>query len=152
MKIINTIIVIAGILFLIVRSRAGYLNDEALIYNYQFSYSELILYSWGPLVLLVFSAFLLVVNIINKIIQEGKTIQGKNYTVWMSIILNIANTFGLFFLYSDNYNAILKSGWIGLFDFPFFWSNILLVLFWVSMPGLKKIILDSEYSASQKNQ
>jgi len=152
MKIINTIIVIAGILFLIVRSRAGYLNDEALIYNYQFSYNELILYSWGPLTLLMFTTFLLLVNIINKIVREGKSIKGKNYISWMFIILSMTNTFGLFFLNSENYNAILYSGWIGLFNFPFFWSNILLVLFWVSMPGLKKIILDSEYSASQKNQ
>ena len=151
MKIINTIIVIVGILFLVVRSRSGYLNDEALIYNYQFSYSELILYSWGPLMLLGFTTLLLVANIINKIIQEGKNIKDKNYTVWMFIILSMTSSFGIFSLHSDNYSAILNSGLTGLFDFPFFWSNVFLLFFWVSMPGLKKIILDSEYSASQKN-
>lgn len=151
MKIINTIIVIAGIFFLIVRSRAGYLNDEALIYNYQFSYNELILYCWGPLTLLVFTVLLLFVNIFNKIIQEGKSIKSKNYSLWMFVILGITNTFGMFFLNSENFNAILNSGWIGLFHFPFFWSNIFLLLFWISMPALKKMIGEAENSIPQMN-
>ncbi len=139
----------AGMLFLVVRSRAGYLNDEALIYNYQFSYTELILYSWGPLTLLVTTTLLLLVNIFNRILKEAKYVKNENYTLWMFIALNLTNVFGIFILYSENFTAILKSGWAGLFDFPFFWSNIFLLLFWVSMPGLKKIIDKNENSISQ---
>lgn len=149
MKIINTIIVIAGVFFLVIRSRAGYLNDEALIYNYQFSYTELILYSWGPVTLLITTTFLLFANIFNKILKEARYVKNENYTLWMFVALGFPNIFGTFILNSENFTAILKSGWVGLFHFPFFWSNIFLLLFWVSMPGLKKIILNNENFTSQ---
>lgn len=150
MKIINLTIAAAGIFLLIVRSRAGYMNDEAIIYNYQFSYTELILYSWGPLILLITTTFLLLANIFNRILKEAKYVKNKNYTIWMFIASGFSNVFGLFILNSQNFTAILKSGWIGLFDFPFFWNNIFLLLFWISMPTLKKIIEANENSTSQK--
>lgn len=148
MKIINFTIIAAGIFLLIVRSRAGYLNDEAFIYNYQFSYTELILYSWGPLILLLTTTLLLSVNIFNRILKEAKYVKNENYTLWMFIALNLTNVFGIFILYSENFTAILKSGWAGLSDFPFFWSNIFLLLFWISMPTLKKIISENENTTS----
>jgi len=150
MKILNTFIIIIGIVLLVVRTRFSLASDELSNYGSQITFFDLFFFKWGLFMLFLTTNFLLAINILHKIIKEGECIKNEKYTRWMLIIGSFITSFSVFFLYSENTDAILKSGWIGLFDFPFFWSNIFLLLFWISMPGLKKIIDANENSTSQK--
>lgn len=146
MKIINTILISLGIFCLIMRTKAGLDVDEISNYEPGITSFDLFFFKWGLFVFLVTTTVLLFANISNKIIKEGKDVNNKVTSQRMFAVLSFTNVFSIFSLYFENDDAILKSGWFGLFDFPFFWSSIFLLLFWFSMPGIKKLITQHEKS------
>ncbi|MGI8470574.1 MAG: hypothetical protein ACR2N3_19215 [Pyrinomonadaceae bacterium] len=144
MKAVNSFFIVVGVLWLAIRCTIGLSNDEMSNYGSEITFFDLFFFRWGLFALLVTTALLLFVNIFNKIVKEGRYVKNDKYTLWMFIALSLTTSFSFTFLYSENFDAILNSGWIGLFDFPFFMSSVFLLVFRILMPMLKKIIGEKE--------
>lgn len=152
MKIPNTIIIIIGLLVLTARSIAGYSNHEvAVVYNNQFSYVQIFLLNWTLYVFFLTVSILFLVNIIAKIVKTGRDLDNKNYIQSMMSYFGTTTILEILTLYVANIDAVLYHGWIGIFNFPFFWISILLLIFWFLMPKLEKRIFEKEIADNKSS-
>lgn len=151
MKILNITILTLGLLLLVVFSIVSYSNHEAFLYDYQFSYVKIILLKWILFAFFLTSAILLLVNIIAKIVKTGRDLDNKNYIQSMASYLGSTTILDIFLLYVANADVVLYHGWIGIFNFPFFWQTASLLIFWFLMPKLEKHILEKEIADNKSS-
>jgi len=121
MKLVNLLIIFAGIFFLALRSYSGYKNKELILYPTDVTYQDLFLMVWLPFALTLTVGFLLTVNVIRKVVVDSRLVKDKSkYSRLAGLCLGslgivyYVTTFG-FFLDSD---VILIHGWRGILYFP----------------------------------